>query len=145
MLSAPLGPPAISPLPSTQSPPDVFPSYEERQRWENAKVQKFRRQVAPYLYINGVIVVASIVSQSDYLGVTVVWSIWLAYRYAKLWADGYDWRDVFKQPRDRELIDVVEEFLEGVRNLFDRSKRRELREQRRARRLQRAALPALQD
>jgi hypothetical protein len=45
----------------------------------------------------------------------VLWSIIIAFQYAKLWSEGYDWRDVFRQPRDRELMEVVEEFFEYVR------------------------------
>ena len=39
----------------------------------------------------------------------------MAFKYAKLWSDGYDWRDVFRQPRDRDLIDVAEDSLTYVR------------------------------
>ncbi|MDQ3948972.1 MAG: hypothetical protein M3282_01370, partial [Gemmatimonadota bacterium] len=63
--------------------------------------------------------------------------IYIAYKYAKLWTEGYDWRDVFRQPRDRELIDVADDVVEHSRALFDRNKRQELREQRRSRQLAR--------
>jgi len=43
-------------------------------------------QLAPYLFVNAVIVIASIVGQSDFFGLTVLWSIYLAFKYAKLWA-----------------------------------------------------------
>lgn len=61
----------------------------------------------------------------------------MAFKYAKLWSEGYDWRDVFRQPREKELIDVADEFLEYVRALFNRDKRRELRERNRARNIAR--------
>ncbi|MGE5731343.1 MAG: serine/threonine-protein kinase, partial [Gemmatimonas sp.] len=83
------------------------PTPEDLRRWQADKVVAFRRKLAPYLFVNGVIVIASIVGDSDFFGVTVLWSIYLAFKYAKLWADGYDWRDVFRQPRDRDLIDVA--------------------------------------
>ncbi len=117
------------------------PSPDELRRWNMPEVQKFRRKVAPYLFVNGVIVVASIVGQSDFFGVTVLWSIYMAFKYAKLWSEGYDWRDVFRQQRDRELIDVADETLTSFRSLFDRKQRRVLREQRRARHLQRERPP----
>jgi serine/threonine-protein kinase len=122
------------------------PTPEEFRRWNAEPVTKFRRKLAPYLFVNGVIVVASLFGATDFFGITVLWSIWMAFKYAKLWADGYDWRDVFRQPRDRDLIDVADDFLTYLRAIFNRSERKQMREQRRARLSQRpsgpAALPA---
>jgi len=116
------------------------PTAEEWRRWEAKEVVVFRRKLAPYLFVNGVILIASLIGDSDFLGVTVIWSIYLAYRYAKLWADGYDWRDVFRQPRDRDLIDVADDAVTYARNIFDRKQRRAMREERRAR-LSRSSAP----
>jgi hypothetical protein len=120
------------------------PTPEEFRRWNAEPVSRFRRKLAPYLFVNGVIVVASIVGSSDFFGVTVLWSIWMAFKYAKLWADGYDWRDVFRQPRERDIVDVIDDFLVYVRSSFDRGQRAAMREQRRARLRSRqtGALPA---
>jgi serine/threonine-protein kinase len=114
-------------------------TYQDTARWEHPKVLAFRRKLAPYLFVNGVIVIASIVGDSDFFGITVLWSIYLAFKYAKLWADGYDWRDVFRQPRDRELIDVVDDLVLHVRAIFDSKQRKKLREDRRSRKLARLA------
>ncbi|HEY9229721.1 MAG TPA: serine/threonine-protein kinase [Gemmatimonadaceae bacterium] len=118
------------------------PTMEEWKRWEAKEVVAFRRKLAPYLFVNGVIVIASIVGQSDFFGFTVLWSIYLAFKYAKLWADGYDWRDVFRQPRDRDMIDVADDALTYARGMFDRNQRRVMREERRAR-LSRVSSPGL--
>ncbi len=118
------------------------PTPEEWRRWEAPQVVKFRRKLAPYLFVNGVIVIASLVGDSDFFGITVLWSIYLAFKYAKLWADGYDWRDVFRQPRDRDLIDVADDALTYVRAMFDRNQRQVMREQRRARLGKRSTPPA---
>jgi serine/threonine-protein kinase len=83
--------------------------------------------------VNAVIVIASIFGDRDFIGLTVLWSIYLAFKYAKLWSEGYDWRDVFKQPREKELIDVADEFTEYTRAMFNRDKRHALRERNRAR------------
>jgi len=115
----------------------VGPTAEEYQRWHADKVVAFRRKLAPYLFVNGVIVIASVVGDSDFFGITVLWSIYLAFKYAKLWADGYDWRDVFRQPRDRDLVDVADDSLTYLRAVFNRNKRQAMREQRRERRLSR--------
>jgi hypothetical protein len=109
------------------------PTPEEWRRWNAEPVARFRKKLAPYLFVNGVIVIASIVGQSDFFGITVLWSIYLAFKYAKLWADGYDWRDVFRQPRERDLIDVADDFFTYLRSMFDRNQRQVMREQRRAR------------
>ena len=116
-------------------------------RGRRARSQAFRKKLAPYLFVNGVIVIASIVGDSDFFGITVLWSIYLAFKYAKLWADGYDWRDVFRQPRDRDLIDVADDTLTYVRAVMDRDQRKAMREQRRARHWRRTgsspALPSM--
>jgi serine/threonine-protein kinase len=54
--------------------------------------------------------------------------VYLAYQYAKLWTDGFDWRDVFKQPKDRLFFDVVAESIDDFRALFDKKKRAEVLE-----------------
>lgn len=109
------------------------PTPEEYRRWNAAPVVKFRGRLAPYLFVNGVIVICAIFGAGDFLAFTVIWSIWMAFKYAKLWADGYDWRDVFRQPRDRDLVDVAEDFIGYLRALFNRNERQLMREQRRAR------------
>ena len=115
--------------------PSPGPTPEEYRRWNAEPVARFRKKLAPYLFVNAVIVIASIFGDSDFFGLTVLWSIYLAFKYAKLWADGYDWRDVFRQPRDRDLIDVADDTFTYVRGAFDRDQRKAMREQRRARRL----------
>jgi serine/threonine-protein kinase len=118
------------------------PTAEEWRRWNAEPVVKFRRKIAPYLFVNGVIVIASIFGSNDLFSLTVLWSIYLAFKYAKLWADGYDWRDVFRQPRDRDLVDVADDSLTYVRAIFNRDQRQVMREQRRARLGSRATPPA---
>jgi eukaryotic-like serine/threonine-protein kinase len=123
---------------------EQLPTPEEERRFYDPEVVKFRKKLAPYLFVNGVIVVASIFGDRDFIGITVMWSIYIAYKYARLWSDGFDWRDVFKQPRDRELIDVAEDFGEYVQSFFDRDKRRQMRERNRARNIARRSSGAAQ-
>jgi eukaryotic-like serine/threonine-protein kinase len=119
------------------------PTADEIRRFNAPEVAKFRKKLAPYLFVNAVIVIASIFGDRDFIGITVLWSIYMAFKYAKLWSEGYDWRDVFQQPREKELIDVADEFLEYVRVVFNRDKRRELRERNRARRIARRSSGAI--
>jgi eukaryotic-like serine/threonine-protein kinase len=123
---------------------DGGPTVDELRRWENPHVVAFRRKVAPYLFVNGVVLLFSIFGHNGFFPITVLWSIIIAFQYAKLWSEGYDWRDVFRQPRDRELMEVVEEFFEYVRAMFNPISRARLREQRAERRaLARSGAPAL--
>ena len=111
------------------------PSMEALRRWDAPPVIAFRRKIAPYLFVNGVIVVFAIVGRSDLFSLTVLWSIYIAFKYAKLWSEGYDWKDVFRQPRDREFMEVIEDGVEWVRAVFDSSTRARLRANREQRKL----------
>jgi serine/threonine-protein kinase len=62
-----------------------------------------------------------------------IWSVFIAFQYARLWTEGYDWRDVFKQPRDRLFFDVVAEWVDNIRALWDKKKRAEIRARERVR------------
>ena len=54
----------------------------------------------------------------------VIGGLFVVRPYLKLaHRDGYDWRDVFKQPRDRLFFDVAAESIDSARALFDRDKR----------------------
>ena len=121
---------------------NYIPTPEEAARWQVNVVEKFRRKLAPYLFVNAVIVIASIFTGSDFIFVTVFWSIYMAYRYALLYSAGYDWRDAFRQPYDRELGDVLDDLGEQITALFDREKRRQLKENRRQRALMAPRRPA---
>jgi serine/threonine-protein kinase len=96
-------------------------------------VVAFRRKLAPYLAVNAILVPISIFGDRDFLFFTIMWSVFLAFKYSKLWAANYDWRDVFRQPRDRLMFDVAAETLDDARALFDEKKRGEVRARARSR------------
>jgi serine/threonine-protein kinase len=96
-------------------------------------VVAFRRKLAPYLAVNAILVPISLFSNHDFIALTVIWTVALAFKYSKLWAAGYDWRDVFRQPRDRLIFDVAAETIDDARALFDDKKRAEVRARARAR------------
>jgi serine/threonine-protein kinase len=117
---------------------------DERRRWDAPPVIHFRRKIAPYLFVNAVIVLFTIVSNTNVIPITVGWSMYIAFKYAKLWSEGYDWRDVFRQPREKEFMEVIEEGVEYVRALFDPNARARLRAARAERKIAaRMAPPAL--
>jgi serine/threonine-protein kinase len=113
-------------------PPNV-PSPDEIDRWNAGPVKKFRKKLAPYLAVNAILVPLSIFGDGGFLVVTAFWSIGMAVSYSKLWQEGYNWRDVFRQPRDRLFFDVAAETIDDARALFDESKREKVRARARAR------------
>jgi eukaryotic-like serine/threonine-protein kinase len=109
------------------------PSPEELSKWNAPQVVSFRRKLAPYLAVNAILVPISLFSNHDFIALTVIWTVALAFKYSKLWAAGYDWRDVFRQPRDRLIFDVAAETIDDARALFDEKKRAQVRARARAR------------
>jgi len=119
-------------------------SLEEQRRWDAPAVRDFRRKLAPFLYINAVIVLADIFARKDMTSLTVLYSIYMAYKYAKLWSNGYDWHDVFRQPREREIIDVIEDSVGYVKAMFNREERTRRRSVRQSRAIAARASGSLQ-
>jgi eukaryotic-like serine/threonine-protein kinase len=120
--------------PPTQSPyAPTEPSNEEISRWQHPKVVSFRRKLAPYLAVNAILVPISLFSNHDFIALTVIWTVALAFKYSKLWAAGFDWRDVFRQPRNRLIFDVAAETIDDARALFDEKKRAQVRARARSR------------
>jgi serine/threonine-protein kinase len=109
------------------------PSPEELERWNAGPVKRFRKKLAPYIAVNAILVPLSIFGDGGFLAVTAFWSIGMAVSYSKLWQEGYNWRDVFRQPRDRLFFDVAAETIDDARALFDESKREQVRARARAR------------
>ena len=109
------------------------PTPEELSKWNAPMVVSFRRKLAPYLAVNAILVPISLFSNHDFIALTVIWTVGLAFKYSKLWAAGYDWRDVFRQPRDRLMFDVAAETIDDARALFDEKKRAQVRARARSR------------
>ncbi|MFN8582310.1 MAG: serine/threonine-protein kinase [Gemmatimonadaceae bacterium] len=113
---------------------DYQPSGEELARWNAPMVLAFRKKLAPFFAFSAVSILLAIFNVLDGLvGVAGIWSVFIAFQYAKLWTEGYDWRDVFKEPRDRLFFDVVAEWMDNIRAVWDRKKRVEIRERQRLR------------
>jgi serine/threonine-protein kinase len=68
-----------------------------------------------------------VTADSNWLTIPFFIAAWLAIKYGKLWSDGYNWRDVFKQPQDRLFFDVAAESIDSARAVFDKDKRAEVR------------------
>ena len=125
---------AFTPMPLTTLPGgDRVPTADELARWNAPMVTTFRRKLAPFIWVNGALVVVNVLGGPNMLFITAFWGIGVAYQYAKLWSEGYDWHDIFRQPRERMVGDVLAEWGEDVRSLFDRSTRDRVRARHQAR------------
>ncbi|HET6680953.1 MAG TPA: protein kinase [Gemmatimonadaceae bacterium] len=113
----------------------------ELERWHAPKVEAFRKKLAPFFSVSGVAVILAVLGVVNLLGFVGLWAVYLAFKYAQLWTDGYDWRDVWREPRDRQFYDVMAELLDDVKAIFDKKKRAEVRERDRLRRRDRPLLP----
>ncbi len=136
---------AAQPSVSPAAPASPYPAYGDRgddvyvptgadlARWEAKPVMAFRGKLAPYLFVNGAILVVSIFGGKDFLGLTTLWTVYIAWKYAKLWSEGFDWKDVLRQPRHRLLGEVFSDLGDNFLATFSRKKREELRAQGRLR------------
>ncbi len=134
--------PSWSPVPGPTTPPAYVegPTYEELERWRKPEVVAFRKAIAPFLFVTGALFFVNLFLGTNLLFISAFWAIGVAYKYARLWSEGYDWRDVFKQPRDRMIVDVAAETLDDAKAIFNREKRAEIRERTRQRRLSAGAV-----
>jgi len=121
--------PSYSPQYGASHDDSYLPTAEDLARWEAPKVVKFRKQLVPYLFVNAAFVFLSIFGDSSFGGVTTIWSVFMAWQYAKLWSDGYDWKDVLRQPKHRLFGEVIEDLTNSVIATFSSRKREELRAQ----------------
>ncbi|MFI5233444.1 MAG: serine/threonine-protein kinase [Gemmatimonadales bacterium] len=125
--------PAYSP--SVNDPIGSYvPTSEDRTRWEAPDVTKFRRKLGPFMFIGAALALLSPFNVARGLfGVWGLYAVYLAYRYALLWSAGYDWHDVFRQPRHRLFMDHITEIGEEVQAFWNPKKRVAVRERHMAR------------
>ena len=121
---------------------DEEPTAGEVVRWSAPDVVEFRKKIGPFMFVTGSLFVVNLVGGPNLLFVSAFWGISIAYKYARLWSDGYDWRDVFQQPRDKMIVDVAAETLDDAKAIFDPAKRAQVRERDRRRRLSQGNSPA---
>ena len=119
------------PAPAAREPDSLISAVtpDDVARWEAGPVRRFRRSLAPYIAVNAVLLPLDLFAGFDVGGpIFAIWTVVKAVQYSKLWAAGYDWRDVFRQPRDRLFADVAAEKIDEARAIFDEKKRAEVRE-----------------
>jgi len=121
----------LAPLVETDQDWGDGPTGEELARWNNPDVRRFRRQLGPYVIVNSAIILTSVLFGTSLVFITGFWSVMMAWRYAKLWQSGFDWHDVLQEPQERMFLDVVGEWWDSVRAIWDRERRAEVRERNR--------------
>jgi serine/threonine-protein kinase len=107
----------------SQVPAPYTPTIDEMARWTAPPVEAFRKKFIFYAAVNSVVLIAAMLTGTEFTFITVVWSMYMAYKYAGLWTTGYDWRDVFRQPRTRTLIDVASDTVDEARGIFNKEHR----------------------
>jgi eukaryotic-like serine/threonine-protein kinase len=146
---SPIGAPSNSPyqprtaadathVPMSRNPTPVRPMYNpsravELARWEAAPVRTYRKKLITWLAVSAAFIPLGIFGDHVFFFIDAIWGASIAVGYSKLWNRGYDWRDVFRQPRDALFADVVNERIDDARALFDPQKRDIARERLRAR------------
>jgi serine/threonine-protein kinase len=123
----------------TWQPPANFdpdaPTPEELIRWNDRSVVGFRKAIAPFLFVTAAMFTVNLLGGPNFLFISAFWGINVAYKYARLWSDGFDWRDVFRQPRDKMIVDVAADTVDNAKAIWDRDTRAVIREKARRRRL----------
>jgi serine/threonine protein kinase len=105
---------------------------DELARWNDPVVEKFRRGLSPFLWVTAFFFLMRVMGGPNMLFVSAFWGIAQAYRYARIWSDGYDWHDVFRVPRERLFWDTATEwFQHNIQSIWSKEKRIAARERRR--------------
>jgi len=108
---------------------EYIPTSEDWARWEDPRVLKFRGRFRFFLVANVAIVGVSMFGDKSFLGVSSIWSLIMAFQYAKLWSNDRDWRDVLYQPQHRMFGEVLSHLSDSFMATFSRKHREELRAQ----------------
>ena len=123
--------PAYAPSPPEAAP---APTSREMERWEAKPVVTFRRRLGYFLFIAPILFVLTAADLRNFSAPLSIWAVYIAWLYANLWTESYDWRDVFRQPRDRELLDVASDGIDTLRMLGSPEGRERIRSRRSERR-----------
>jgi serine/threonine-protein kinase len=105
------------------------PTPADLARWEAPPVADFRRKLAYYVFMGTPLLAIGLMVDRDISGLWTLWSVYIAYRYARLWSDGFDWRDALRQPRHRMFGEVVAAIGENIEAAFSKEKREQLKAQ----------------
>jgi serine/threonine protein kinase len=121
--------PTSYPVNSTDPIGSYVVTNEDRLRWEQVDVAKFRKRLGPFMFVGAALVLLAPFNVArGFFGIWGLAAVYIAYKYAQLWSSGYDWHDVFRQPRHRLFTDQISELGDEVQAFWNPRKRVEVRE-----------------
>jgi serine/threonine-protein kinase len=138
--------PPPPPLPVPVSAPVNQPSQETLARWYAPPIVAYRNRVRKWAYASlGFFVMGMFIHKFPWLTISGFWGMGLAWQFTGLMGRGYSWRDVLRQPADREFVDLLGDWVESAQSVFNGEKRMARRLARRDAREARRALPPMPD
>ena len=116
--------PPPPPLPVPMTAPVNEPSQETLARWYAPEIVSFRKKVRKWAYTSaGFFVMSLFISRFPWLTISGFWGMGLAWNFTGLMGKGHSWRDVLRQPGDREFVDLLGDWVESAQSIFDGEKR----------------------
>jgi len=116
--------PPPPPLPIPLSAPVSEPSQETLARWYAPEIVRFRGRVRKWAYTSAMFFVMSLfIHKFPWLTISGFWGMGLAWQFTGLMGRGHSWRDVLRQPNDREFVDLLGDWVESAQSVFDGQKR----------------------
>jgi serine/threonine-protein kinase len=116
--------PPPPPLPVPLSAPVNEPSQETLARWYAPDIVRFRARVRKWAYTSaGFLVMSLFIHRFPWLTISGFWGMGLAWQFTGLMGRGHSWRDVLRQPNDREFVDLLGDWVESAQSVFDGEKR----------------------
>ena len=116
--------PPPPPLPVPVSAPVNEPSQETLARWYAPDIVRFRKRVRKWAYTSATFFVMSLfIHKFPWLTISGFWGMGLAWQFTGLMGRGHSWRDVLRQPEDREFVDLLGDWVESAQSVFDGQKR----------------------
>jgi predicted Ser/Thr protein kinase len=83
-------------------------------KWGAPPVRSFRSHLAVFLILDPAVVILALLFSKWILGVVLGHALLLGVEYVSLLDKEFDWHDVFRQPADRDLMDVLGETLRSM-------------------------------
>ncbi|MBC8089811.1 MAG: hypothetical protein H7Z40_21320, partial [Phycisphaerae bacterium] len=106
---------------------EYVPSAAEWARFEDPQVMDFRKKFRFYLAANVALGAVSIVAGRDVMFMTGIWTFYIAFKYAKMWSNDRDWRDVLYQPQHRMFGEVLSHLNDSFMATVSRKHREQLK------------------
>jgi eukaryotic-like serine/threonine-protein kinase len=106
---------------------EYIPTAAEWARFEDPQVMDFRKKFRFYLAANVALGALSIVAGRDVMFFSGIWTFYMAYKYAKMWSNDRDWRDVLYQPQHRMFGEVLSHLNDSFMATVSRKHREQLK------------------